>query len=518
MKNIIQRVEVSKLRFLIFSLIIVATSCKKDGSKTESNDNGLGLNLASASEIQGTPTTPEFLVGSLPSSSILDMPPIGNQGRQGSCVAWATAYAGMSFFMNRSNGTHYNSTQELCSPKFLYNQIKYSSDCNSGSTFPTAFKLLQSKGVCTLNDMPYSETECSSQPNTTQNNNALNNRIFSWRMVDKNNTNVVKSCIAAKYPVFIAINIDESFKNLRSPYIWTAKYGNSSGGHAVTVVGYDDTKGAFKVQNSWGSNYQDSGHFWISYSFFSQAVIGSECYIAFPIVTSPNDNINSGLVVNMPFNGNANDVSGNNNNGVISGVTLTSDSKGNSNSAYKFNGYSSPSSITISSSPSLNNLTAYSICFWVKLDSHAGDNGTGNVAADGNSQTSFQTILYKGGNTLAQYNAGYRFLLSSQANIFGVYLGSGGGGQTSGAYSKINEWHYYVFSKSGNVLKMFKDGILIWDLQSSFANLSDVNGFNLMLGKSSIAGSGIPFNGVLDEFRIYNRALTQSEVQKLYKL
>jgi Papain family cysteine protease/Concanavalin A-like lectin/glucanases superfamily len=512
MKNIFQK----KISILLLLTIAIIQSCSKDETKINPNDNSLGLKLSSLAETSGIPATPEFLIGSLSASITLDMPPIGNQGMQGSCVSWSTAYAGMSFFMNRLNGTHYNSNQELCSPKYVYNQISQGA-CN-GTSIPANLNILQNKGVCTLKEMPYNDGECSLQPNSTQNTNAVNNKIFAWRMVDKNNINIIKSCIAAKYPVFIAVNVDESFDNLQYPYIWSTKSGSSRGGHAITVVGYDDSKNAFKVQNSWGASWKDNGHLWISYSFFAQAVIGTECYIAFPQITSPNDNINSGLVLNMPFNGNANDISGNNNNGLVSGANLTSDRKGNSNSAYKFNGTSSPSSVTINTSTSLNNLTSYSICLWSKYDSNSGDDGTGNTLADGNTQTSWQTILYKGGNTFPQYNTAYRFLVSSQSNIFGIYLGSKSGGQTSGAYSKIGEWHHYVISKQGNILKMFKDGILIWDLQNSFANLSDANGFNLMLGKSSVPGNGVPFNGVLDEFRIYNRALTASEVQKIYKL
>lgn len=507
-------IKIFLLCLLSFVLII---SCKKSETTTDQGGgNGLGLNPANQTETAGVPNTPEFLMSSLPASVILDMPPVGNQGSQGSCVAWSTAYAGMSYFMNRFNGTSYSSNQQLCSPKFVYNQI--SKGVCSGTSIPANLNLLLNKGVCTLSDMPYNESECSMQPNTTQNNSALGNKIFAWKMVDKTMLNIIKSCLSAKYPVFIAVNVDSNFDNLASPYIWSSKGGTVRGAHALTVMGYDDSKGAFKVQNSWGANWKDKGFLWISYAFFSEAVIANECYIAFPQITGPNDNISSGLVINMPFTGNANDLSGNNNNGTVAGASLTADRNGTANSAYKFGGYASPGSIAIASSTSLNNLPTYSICLWSKFDSNSGDDGTGNATADGNTKASWQTLIYKGGNTSAQFNTAYRFLLSSQSNVFGIFLGSGTGGQTSAAQSNLNEWHHYVFSKQSGTLKMYKDGILIWDLPNPYANLSDANGFNLMLGRSPVGNSGIPFNGVLDDFRVYNRALTASEVQKLYKL
>ena len=49
-------------------------------------------------------------------------------------------------------------------------------------------------------------------------------------------------------------------------------------------------------------------------------------------------NLDSGLVACYPFNGNANDQSGNGYNGIVNGATLTSDRFGNPNSAYTFNG------------------------------------------------------------------------------------------------------------------------------------------------------------------------------------
>ena len=47
---------------------------------------------------------------------------------------------------------------------------------------------------------------------------------------------------------------------------------------------------------------------------------------------------NEGLVAHYPFNGNANDESGNGNNGIVYGATLTVDRFGNTNKAYDFNG------------------------------------------------------------------------------------------------------------------------------------------------------------------------------------
>jgi hypothetical protein len=46
------------------------------------------------------------------------------------------------------------------------------------------------------------------------------------------------------------------------------------GGHAVTLIGYDDSKQAFLIQNSWGTEWGLNGKFWMPYSF---ALDSREC-------------------------------------------------------------------------------------------------------------------------------------------------------------------------------------------------------------------------------------------------
>ncbi len=71
------------------------------------------------------------------------------------------------------------------------------------------------------------------------------------------------------------------------------------------------------------------------------------------------------LVAFYPFNGNANDASGFNNNGTVSGATLVSDRWGNTASAYSFDGIND--NIRVLSSSSLNFQNSVTINFWIKV-------------------------------------------------------------------------------------------------------------------------------------------------------
>ena len=68
-----------------------------------------------------------------------------------------------------------------------------------------------------------------------------------------------------------------------------------------------------------------------------------------------------GLVAWYPFNGNANDESGNGNNGTVNGAVISTDRNGNLNSAYSFDSTQSISG-SCSSFPSGNN--PRTVCFW----------------------------------------------------------------------------------------------------------------------------------------------------------
>jgi hypothetical protein len=76
--------------------------------------------------------------------------------------------------------------------------------------------------------------------------------------------------------------------------------------------------------------------------------------------------LNDGLVAYYPFNGNADDESGNGNHGTVYGATITEDRFGNTESAYSFNSVGNYDFIGVSNSSSLSNLEEISVAFWTK--------------------------------------------------------------------------------------------------------------------------------------------------------
>ena len=210
------------------------------------------------------------------------------------------------------------------------------------------------------------------------------------------------------------------------------------------------------------------------------------------IVTLPNYISKNGLVGYWPFNGNANDESGNGNHGTVNGATLTKDRNGISNSAYSFNN----NYIEIKPISMYNGMQDFTISTWVKLYA--------NSSADVN------YLICRG-----QDAGGNLYLGHKNA----TYIFPGGGGAVSKQHTYINVWNQITISRKDSVVSVFVNG----ELDSTFKNaqLYSTNNENLYFGVhkwlTQLTGY-YPYylQGELDDITIYNRGLTQLEIKSLY--
>jgi C1A family cysteine protease len=204
----------------------------------------------------------------IPASYQLVMPPVRNQGSEGSCVSFASVYAARSaeqFYT--THATSYSDGVNIFSPTFVFNQVNLNGTCTSSSVVPN-LDLMVTAGVCTWQLMPYSDMDgCSTMPNSTQNNQAASYKIRSYSTVVAQDQAAIKTLIANNHPIIATINIDQQFYDAQPGFIWNS-WTNNAGYHAVTLCGYDDAKHAYKAINSWGPTWGDAGYIWIDYDFF----------------------------------------------------------------------------------------------------------------------------------------------------------------------------------------------------------------------------------------------------------
>ncbi|MEM9990543.1 MAG: C1 family peptidase, partial [Bacteroidota bacterium] len=231
-----------------------------------------------------------------------------NQGRQGSCVGWASAYAARTILQARQTGQSANKL--TFSPSYLYNQIAFEG-CE-GTYLHYAMETMQKQGSLPFSQFDYDEGSCRAQPSSSEKVRAAQYRIKGYERLSvgannyKVDLNAIRNNLAAGAPVVIGMMVGQSFtQNMMGKRIWqpsaSDKRGTSRlGGHAMCVIGYDDTalngRGAFEIMNSWGERWGDQGVAWVSYPDFEYFV--KEAYGLYPMGVA-NDPNNSKLDVEL---------------------------------------------------------------------------------------------------------------------------------------------------------------------------------------------------------------------------
>jgi hypothetical protein len=205
----------------------------------------------------------------LPSSALLITPPVGNQGSEGACVPFATAYAARSIEeYYRTGATGYSYSSNIFSPEYLYSQTKVG-DCGSGTSITACLDYMYAMGVTTWQTLPFSFTNgCSLIPTSSQLNEAAAYKITSYSKLLSTDQAAIKTMIVNKHAVIIGLNIDNNFINAIPGYIWNT-IGDGNAPHGVILCGYDDSKNAFKILNSFGTGWGDAGYLWVDYSVFA---------------------------------------------------------------------------------------------------------------------------------------------------------------------------------------------------------------------------------------------------------
>ena len=208
-------------------------------------------------------------------------PERSNQGEQGSCVAWSCAYGAQTILTAAATGADPNTIR--FSPAYLYNQIKLEG-CQ-GSYLQRAMEAMQTNGGVPLSQFPYTDQDCNRVPDESAKQAGRQNVIHGFtRITNGDNINEIsvrgiKEHLNKNAPVAIGMMVGQSFmQNMMGQELWEPSDMDASqmgmGGHAMTVIGYDDRKfgGAFQIMNSWGPEWGNNGVAWVRYGDFKTYV------------------------------------------------------------------------------------------------------------------------------------------------------------------------------------------------------------------------------------------------------
>lgn len=205
----------------------------------------------------------------------------GDQGQQGSCVAWSSAYGAQTILTAAATGQDPNTI--AFSPSYLYNQIRLD-DCQ-GSYIQKAMESMQRTGGVPLSNYPYNDQDCSRAPSSSDLQEGKKNAIHGFtRLTQGDNMSAisiraVKEHLAKDAPVVIGMMVGNSFmQDMMGKELWQPQGMDASqigmGGHAMCVIGYDDRKfgGAFQIMNSWSPQWGNNGIGWVRYGDFKNYV------------------------------------------------------------------------------------------------------------------------------------------------------------------------------------------------------------------------------------------------------
>ena len=217
---------------------------------------------------------------------------------------------------------------------------------------------------------------------------------------------------------------------------------------------------------------------------------------AFLSVAAPTNGvpIPSGAVAWWPANGNANDAIGTNTGTLLNSATYAA---GEVSQAFSFTG--STDYMQALDSPSLNQTNAMTLECWVYVAAYSANNSVLVIGKDGTSVHEYQITLV---NTSGHW--WFRSLFSTGGGNLTYVTGT--------TVPQLNTWYHVAMTYDGLNFRQYVNGVADGGPISSGAIAPTADPF-------LIGGYGTgpwTFNGRVDEATLYNRALSQAEVQSVY--
>jgi hypothetical protein len=201
--------------------------------------------------------------------------------------------------------------------------------------------------------------------------------------------------------------------------------------------------------------------------------------------------LSRGLVAYYPFDENANDMSGYGNDGTVSGAMLTEDRIRPTSGAYVFDGIDDSITANDNSLPSGNAPRTMSV--WVKCKRWDGPENA--------------HVLNYG-----TQNNGTAFGFWHRDNVVSFYGGGFGDVDLQGAGLTTDTWEHLLVSYAADSVKVYRNGRFVIEQPRVLSTLLNL----LVIGTAPSNDPNFSFSGAIDDIRIYNRSLTDAEIELLY--
>ena len=267
----------------------------------------------------------------------------------------------------------------------------------------------------------------------------------------------------------------------------------------------------YRLNSKWATDHDTEIEMWVSFedSLDNAAYVPAEIPAGFQSISIARYNAISGstdtlgLIAHYPFDGDANDISGNDYHGSVNGPVLTSDRFGSSNSAYQFDGIDDYIELPIIN---LDN-QSFTISAWVMVQ-----------------DTSLNNTIYSNGEGTSGYDDGIRrFAIRQGGNLrFDVAIADNPRAESLQRLTE-NNWYFVtlVCDNSSNQGRLYINAQLdtTWDISSMWGHLN--TNVTHAIGVFNPLGGTDPnkkgwFDGKIDDVRFYGRTLSTNEIGALY--
>lgn len=196
--------------------------------------------------------------------------PIWDQGKLGSCTAQAIGF--LDEFVMRKNDNRWKFTPAR---NFIYYEERVLLGTiliDSGARLRDGLKVLNKIGVCPEYMWPYSDgpVKFRLRPSQKCYDSAKLHKTIAYARVPQTEA-AIKSVLIEGYPIAFGITVYKSFMSDKVAKTGIVTMPESDeealGGHAIAMVGFDNSKRVYICRNSWSDKWGDRGYFYLPFDY-----------------------------------------------------------------------------------------------------------------------------------------------------------------------------------------------------------------------------------------------------------